>query len=68
MIKFNKLSRKAKKEVAERYLYRGMCQAIARKRGLGYEVDFVNDVSEMADGWQTVESVSREELEMHLPI
>lgn len=66
MIKFNKLSRKAKKEVAERYLYRGHCQAIARKHGLGYSLDFVNDASETPDGWQTVESVGRDELELHL--
>lgn len=66
MIKFNKLSLESKKEIAERYLYRGSCHAIARKRGLGYQVDFVDTIAEMPDGWQAVESVSREELEMHL--
>jgi hypothetical protein len=64
MLKFNKLSRKAKKEVAETYLYRGHCQAIAKKHGLGYSVDFVNTQAEMPEGWETIESVSREELEL----
>jgi hypothetical protein len=66
MIKFNKLSRKAKKEVAECYLYRGHCHAIAKKHGLGYRLDFVNTLDEMPNGWKVVESVSREELETHL--
>jgi len=66
MIAFNKLSKKAKKEIAERYLYRGSCHAIARKSGGGYKVRFVNTREEIPDGWEKVESVSREILEEQL--